>query len=130
LEYFPLWVGFSGYNQILIKPKDQHKTTFICPWGTFPYQKIPFSLRNTRETFQRAMTFSFHDIKHIVEAYLDDLTAHSRKRVDHAMHLRLVFERCLYYRIQLNPRKFIFCVRSGRLLGFLVSETGIMVDPT
>jgi hypothetical protein len=45
------------------------------------------------------MTFVFHDLKHIVKAYLDDLTAHSRKRVDHLTHLRLVFERCHYYRI-------------------------------
>lgn len=28
--------GFSGYNQINIALADQHKTTFIYPWGTFP----------------------------------------------------------------------------------------------
>jgi hypothetical protein len=121
--------GFSGYNQIQIKPEDQHKMTFICPWGTFAYRKMPFGLKNAGATFQHAMTFAFHDLKHIVEAYLDDLAAHSRKRVDHSKHLQLVFERCRHYRIRLNPHKCIFCVRSGRLLGFLVSETGIMVDP-
>lgn len=75
------------------------------------------------------MTFTFHNLKHIVESYLDDLVAHSHKRVDHVAHLQLVFERCCYYRIRLNPHKFIFCVRSGCLLGFLVFETRIMVDP-
>jgi hypothetical protein len=75
------------------------------------------------------MSFVFHDLKNIVEAYLDDLAAHSRKRADHVIHLRLVFKRCCYYRIRLNPHKCIFCVKSGRLLGFLVSETRIMVDP-
>jgi hypothetical protein len=128
-EIFYFMDGFSGYNQIQIKPKDQHKTTFICPWSTFPYRKMPFGLKNAGETFQQAMTFTFHDLKHIVEAYLDDLAAHSRKRMDHATHLRLVFERCRYYRIRLNPHKCIFCIRSYRLLGFLVSEIGIMVDP-
>jgi hypothetical protein len=98
-EIFSFMDGFLGYNQIQIKPKDQHKTTFICPWGMFAYQKMPFVLKNARETFQQAMTFDFHDLKHIVEAYLDDISAHSRKRVDHATHLRLVFERCRYYRI-------------------------------
>jgi hypothetical protein len=78
---------FSGYNQIQIKPKDQHKMTFICAWGTFAYQKIPFSLKNAGETFQCAMTFAFHDLKHIVKAYLDDLAVHFCKRADHAMHL-------------------------------------------
>ena len=27
--------GFSGYNQVLIKKEDRHKTTFASPWGTF-----------------------------------------------------------------------------------------------
>jgi hypothetical protein len=120
---------FLGYNQIQIKPEDQHTTTFFFPWGTFTYQKMPFGLKNVKATFQHAMTFAFHDLKHIVEAYLDDLSSHSRKRMDHSTHLRLVFEICCYYRIRLNPHKCIFCVRSGHPLVFLVSETRIMVDP-
>jgi hypothetical protein len=91
-EIFSFMDGFSGYNQIQIKPEDQHKMMFICPWGMFSYWKIPFSLKNVGATFQWAMTFAFHDLKHVVEAYLDDLTTHSHKRVDHLTHLRLVFE--------------------------------------
>ena len=30
-EIFSFMDGFSGYNQIQIKPEDQHKTAFICP---------------------------------------------------------------------------------------------------
>jgi hypothetical protein len=128
-EAFSFMDGFSGYNQIQIKPEDQHKTTFICPWGTFAYRKMPFGLKNVGATFQWAMSFAFHDLKHIVEAYLDDLASRSRKRTDHPTHLRLIFERCRYFRIRLNPNKCNFCVTSGRLLGFIVSTTGIMVDP-
>jgi hypothetical protein len=73
--------------------------TFVFPWGTFAYWKMPFGLKNIEENFKCAMTFAFHDLNNIVEAYLDNLVAHSRKRVDHVTHLRLVFERCHYYRI-------------------------------
>jgi hypothetical protein len=59
--------GFSGYNQIGILLVDQHKTNFIFPWGTFIYRKLPFGLKNASATFQRAMFYSFHDIKHIAE---------------------------------------------------------------
>jgi hypothetical protein len=121
--------GFSGYNQINIAPEDQHNTSFICPWGNFAYQKLPFGLKNIGVTFQRAMYYAFHDIKNIVQPYLDNLPAHSMHRVDHPTHLRAIFVRCHFYRICLNPHKCVFCVESGRLLGFIISRQGIQVDP-
>jgi hypothetical protein len=36
-EVFYFMDRFLGYNQIYIKPKDQHKMKFIFPWGTFTY---------------------------------------------------------------------------------------------
>jgi hypothetical protein len=51
-EVFSSMDGFSGYNQIQIKPEDQHKTNFICPWGTFAYCNMPFGLKNDVATFQ------------------------------------------------------------------------------
>jgi hypothetical protein len=51
-EIFSFMDGFSGYNQINIAPADQEKTTFICPWGTFAYKKLPFGLKNVGATFQ------------------------------------------------------------------------------
>jgi hypothetical protein len=49
--------------------------------------------------------------------------------MNHPTHLRLIFERCRYFRIRLNPNKCIFCITSGRLSGFIVSTIGVMVDP-
>jgi hypothetical protein len=88
---FSFMDGFSGYNQIDILPADQHKATFIYPWGNFTYHKLPVGLKNTGATFQRAMSYAFHDIKHIVEPYLDDLPAHSSSRSDHIGHLQDIF---------------------------------------
>ena len=100
----------------------------MFPWGTFAYRKMHFGLKNVGATFQRAMSYAFHDITRIVEAYLDNLTAHSKKRVDHLAHLRAIFDQCRKYKIRLNPLKCSFCVIAGRLLGFIVSKHGIMVD--
>jgi hypothetical protein len=112
-EIFSLMDGFFSYNQINILSVYQHKTTFIYPWGTFAYQKIPFGLMNVGATFQRVMSYSFHDIKHIVKPYLDDLLVHSLHRQDHLEHLRAIFLCYRYYRIRLNPHKCVFCVDSG-----------------
>lgn len=53
--------GFSSYNQINILLVDQHKAALICA-----YNNLPFSLKNDGATFQIAMSYTFHDIKHIV----------------------------------------------------------------
>ncbi|GJT28056.1 reverse transcriptase domain-containing protein [Tanacetum coccineum] len=40
-EFYCFLDGFSGYFQIPIEPKDQEKTTFTCPYGTFAYRRMP-----------------------------------------------------------------------------------------
>jgi hypothetical protein len=121
--------GFSGYNQIQIHPADQYKTTFTTPWGTFAYRVMPFGLKNAGATFQWAMTYIFHDLAHIILAYLDDLTARSKKCTQHLDDLRIIFQRCRQYNIRLNPLKCVFCITVGCLLGFIISQSGITMDP-
>jgi hypothetical protein len=128
-EIFSFMDGFSGYNQINILPQVQHKMTFICPWGTFAYKKLPFGLKNIGATFQHAMSYAFHDIKSIVKPYLDHLSEKTQWCQDHMDHLQQIFMHCRHYNIQLNPHKCIFGVESGRLLGFIVANDGIHFNP-
>ena len=121
--------GFSSYNQINISPANQHKTTSIYSWGIFAYNKLPFGLKNVGATFQCAMSYAFHNIWHIVQPYLDDLPVHSTKKQDHQKHLREIFLCCRHYHICLNPHKCVFCIESGKVLGFFISKEGIYLDP-
>nr|GFB47074.1 reverse transcriptase domain-containing protein [Tanacetum cinerariifolium] len=61
-EYYCFLDRFSGYFQIPTDPKDQEKTTFTCPYGTFAYKRMPFGLCNAHGTFQRCMMAIFHDM--------------------------------------------------------------------
>ncbi|GKF77795.1 hypothetical protein Tco_0230265 [Tanacetum coccineum] len=45
-EYYCFLDAFLGYIQILINPRDQEKTTFMCPYGMFAYRRMPFGLCN------------------------------------------------------------------------------------
>jgi hypothetical protein len=121
--------GFSGYNQIQIHPADQYQTAFTTPWGTFAYRIMPFVLKNAGATFQWAIKYIFHDLAHIILAYLDDLTARSKKRTQHLDDSRIIFQLCHQYNICLNPLKCVFYVTAGCLLGFIISQSGITVDP-
>jgi hypothetical protein len=123
------WMVFQDTFRYRSNPKTNTKLLSFVRGVHSLIENMPFGLKNAGATFQRAMSFSFHDLKHIVEAYLDDLASRSHKRADHSAHIQLIFEQCLYYWILLNPKKCSFCVTLGCFLGFIVLTTGIMVDP-
>ena len=121
---------FSEYNQIKMAPEDIEKTTFITLWGTFSYIVMSFGLKNAGTTYQRAMVTLFHDMMHKeIEVYVDDMIAKSASEEEHLFNLKKLFERLRKYKLGLNPTKCTFGVKFGKLLGFIVSQRGIEVDP-
>ena len=126
---FSFMDGFSGYNQIKMAAEDMEKTTFITLWGTFCYKVMPFGLKNAGATYQRAMVALFHDMMHKeIEVYVDDMIAKYESEEEHLVNLRRLFERLQKFKLRLNPTKCTFSMRSGKLLGFIVSQKGIEVD--
>lgn len=122
--------GFLGYNQIWVAPQDQHKMAFTTPWGTFCYKVMPFGLKNVDATYQHAMTYVFHDMMHdVVKDYVDDLLSKSKTHEQHWDVLERVFACLLKHNVRLNPKKCVFGITSGKLLGFIISKRGIEVDP-
>jgi hypothetical protein len=72
-KYYCFLDGYSRYNQVLVDPKDQEKTTFTYPFGTFAYRHMPFGLCNAPATFQRCMTSIFSDmVERFMEIFMDD----------------------------------------------------------
>ncbi|GJZ07609.1 hypothetical protein Tco_0541402 [Tanacetum coccineum] len=62
-------------RKIPIDPKDQEKTTFTCPYGTFTYRRMPFELCSAPGMFQRCMMAIFHDmIEKTMEVFMDDFS--------------------------------------------------------
>jgi hypothetical protein len=68
-------------------------------------------------------------INQSVVVYLDDVTVFSKNKGDHLAHLRSVLQRYHKYDISLNPKKYVFAVEQGKLLGFIVSNEGMIIDP-
>jgi len=129
-KVFSFMDSFSGYNQIKMAPEDREKTSFITPWGAFCYLVMPFGLINAGATYQRGMAKIFHDMMHKeIEVYVDDMIVKSGTEEEHVEYLLKMFQRLRKYKLRLNPNKCTFGVRSGKLLGFIVSQKGIEVDP-
>ncbi|KAM2645801.1 hypothetical protein EV1_019313 [Malus domestica] len=121
--------GYSGYNQIVIAPEDQEKTTFTCPFGTFAYCRMPFGLCNAPATFQRCMMSIFSNyVEKIIEVFMDDFSVFGDS-FDGCLHnLSLILKRCVETNLVLNWEKCHFMVKQGIVLGHIISENGIEVD--
>ncbi|KAM2101230.1 hypothetical protein ACFX1T_028276 [Malus domestica] len=121
--------GYSGYNQIVIAPDDQEKTTFTCPFGTFAYRRMPFGLCNAPATFQRCMVSIFSDyVERIIEIFMDDFSVFGNSFDNCLDNLTLILKRCVETNLVLNWEKCHFMVKQGIVLGHIVSEQGIEVD--
>ena len=91
---------------------------------------MPFDLKNDGATYQRAMVTLFHDMMcKEIEVYVDDLIVKSREDESHVENLQKNFERLKKFRLKHNPMKCTFGATFGKLLGFIVNERGIEIDP-
>ena len=94
------------------------------------YVKIPFGLMNVGASFQRAMDIDFSkNIGYFIVIYLDDIIVYSKTAEEHLVHLRKVFEKCRKYGLSLNPKKTLFGLQEGKILGHIISKEGINIDP-
>ncbi|CAN6548172.1 unnamed protein product [Malus baccata var. baccata] len=121
--------GYFGYNQIVIAPEDQEKTTFTCPFGTFAYRRMPFGLCNAPATFQRCMMSIFSDyVEKIIEVFRDDFSVFGDSFNGCLHNLSLILKRFVETNLVLNWEKCHFMVKQGIVLGHIISENGIEVD--
>nr|GFA83681.1 reverse transcriptase domain-containing protein [Tanacetum cinerariifolium] len=105
-EYYCFLDGFFGYFQIPIDPRDQEKTTFTCPYGTFAYRRMTFDLCNTPGTFQRCMLAIFHDmVEKTMEVFMDDFSVFGNYFETCLSRLDKMLQRCEDTKLCLNWEK-------------------------
>ena len=76
------------------------------------------------------MNVIFHQqIRKTVECYVDDIAVKSRTKGDHITDLKVVFDIMRAHQLKMNPTKSFLGVASGKFLEFVVTSTGIHLDP-
>jgi hypothetical protein len=119
--------AYSGYHQISLAIDDEEKTSFITPFGIFCYTKMAFGLKNGGATYQKCVRIVLEgQIRRNVEAYIDDIVVKSEKRGDLLDDLKETFDNMRKFKMMLNPKKCVFGVSSGKLLGYMYRSGGLM----
>jgi hypothetical protein len=65
-----------------------------------------------------------------IEVCIDDIVVKSKKHGDLLDNLKETFDNLCKYKTMLNPKKYVFGVSSGKLLGYMVSSREIDMNPT
>src|SRR3954464_6282201 len=113
-----------------MKEEDEEHTSFITPYSVFCYRTMPFGLKNAGSTYRRMMQACLRDqIGRNVQVYVDDIVIKTYSAGSLLDDLRETFAALNKYRIKLNPRKCVFGVPAGKLLGYMVFARGIEANP-
>jgi hypothetical protein len=87
---------------------------------------MAFGLKNGRATYQKCVHIILEpQIRRNIEAYIDDIVVKSKKHGNLLDDLKETFDNLCKYKMMLNPKKCMFGVSSGKLLGYMVSSRGI-----
>src|SRR5882724_8197643 len=121
----------ARYNNVRIAEGHEWLTAFRTRYGAFEYLIMPFGLTNAPSTFQHFMNDIFSDMTDIcVVIHLDDIMIFSNSLAEHQVHVWNVLQRLREHNLHAKPEKCSFHTDSVEYLGFIISPSGISMDPS
>ncbi|KAL5844861.1 hypothetical protein ACOSQ4_010819 [Xanthoceras sorbifolium] len=122
---------FSGYNQILMHPDDQEKTSFITERVIFLLQSDALWPQKRRGNLPKV---SQQDVRQYARTDHGGLHRRHAGKVINSGSAPLppptvTFDIIDKYGMKLNPTKCSFGVSSGKFLGYLVTKRGVEANP-
>jgi hypothetical protein len=92
--------------------------------------RMPEGLCNTGPTFCRMMKAALKDqVSRNVFSYVDDIIVASKEKASYISELTETFANMREAKLKLNPKKCVFGVTRGKVLGCLVSTKVIETSP-
>ncbi|VDL64854.1 unnamed protein product [Hymenolepis diminuta] len=85
-----------AHNQISIAEADILKISVAIPFDPFDFLRMPFSLCNAAQTFQRLIDEALHGPDFAI-AYIDNILVTRENEEEHKKHLKIVFERLNFH---------------------------------
>jgi hypothetical protein len=119
-----------AYHLVRIAEGDEWKTAFRTRYGSFEWLVMPFGLTNAPAAFQRFMNDIFSDMLDVcVIIYLDDILIYSDNKELHRKHVREVLRRLRENGLYAGTNKCTFHTDTVEYLGYILSPTGLTMDP-
>jgi hypothetical protein len=118
----------GAYNRIRVAAGDEHKLSFITNYGQYEFLVMPFGPCAAPGYFQAFMNSLFSHLP-FVSVYLDDIIIASKTREEHYQHIAIVLEILLKNELYCKLSKCQFFQTSLSYLGYIISTSGVSMDP-
>ncbi|CAI5474746.1 unnamed protein product [Closterium sp. Yama58-4] len=120
----------SGYNQIRVVPKDQHKMAFRTKQWLYELGVLPFRLTNAPTMVHTLMNTILPEfLGSFVIVYLDNILIFSKLKEEHMQHLQRVFEVLRREKLYAKQSKCTFFFLEVEFIGHVVFVSGVRTDP-
>ena len=120
----------TGYHQLRVREAEVPKTAFRTRYGHFEFIVMFFKFTNAPATFMDLMHRVFQPyLDQFVVVSIDDILIYSQSKEDHEDHLRIVLQALRDHKLYAKFIKCEFWLTEVKLLGHIVSGSGVSVDP-
>lgn len=128
-RYFSTLDLMSGFHQIPLDKNSKKYTAFSSDKGHFEFNRLPFGLNISPNSFQRMMSIALSGLPpNCAFLYIDDIIVVGCSINHHIANLREVFQHLRKFNLKLNPSKCHFFKNEVTYLGHHISKDGIQPD--
>ncbi|CAA77891.1 Reverse Transcriptase, partial [Cladosporium fulvum T-1 virus] len=121
----------DAFYAIRMAEGEEWKTAFRTRYGLYEFLVMPMGLTNAPASCQDLVNETLRDLLDVcVVAYMDDILVYTKGSLqEHTKQVQDVFERLTKSGFKTAPEKCEFHKKEVKFLGFIISTTGITIDP-
>lgn len=122
--------GKDAYEQMRVEPAHVERTAMASPDGNMVSLVLQQGDCNAVATYQSLMNHIFGPyIGKFMDVYLDDIIIYSDTMEEHLQHVKLVLDVLREQRFYLSAEKQKYFCSEAKILGRIVDDQGIRMDP-
>lgn len=119
----------SGYWQLGVREKDKWLTAFVCDAGLFEFNRAPFGLKCSGNSFVRAVEIILRPVSQFAASFVDDMAVHSNYWKEHLYHLDRFLQTISDAGITLSLRKCKWALPQVKFCGEIIGSGKRYADP-
>ena len=128
VKYYSVLDMSKGFHQLLLNPRDRHKTSFSTEDMKYEFKRMPFGVRGGPSSFQRMMNKVLKGLKNVL-IFMDDVLIFSDTIEAHIELFNEVMRRLKEVNLLVQIEKCELLKSEVCYLGFIVNKDGVKPNP-